>query len=101
MTATCDCLVSRRDIVGIDEWSAQGDELWTCRCLRPDGHVGFHLIKQIDRIGGKYVLWQPDLCEWGTCEDCDSDDDEAACILYAVVSPEVAQRLIKDGSLEG
>ncbi len=100
MSETCTWIVSRFDIVGIDQHSAQANEWWSCACVRPADHKGPHLIKRIDRIGGEYVVWEQDCCEPGTCDDCDGEDPTDFCLAHGEVDEEVALRLIADGSLE-
>jgi hypothetical protein len=97
----CDWLQDRFDIVGIDSFSKHDGESVSCECLRPAGHVGPHLIKRVDRIGGYYVLWQQDLCPLGTCSDCDGEDPTDYCLAYGKVSAEVAVRYITDAEFEG
>ena len=50
MSETCTWIVSRFDIVGIDQHSAQANEWWSCACVRPADHKGPHLIKRIDLV---------------------------------------------------
>ncbi len=97
---TCDWIISRFDIIGIDQFTAQRGEWGSGDCLRPKGHKGPHLIKRIDRIGGQYVVWEQDCCKPGTCDDCDGEDPADYCLAYGEVKEEIALRLIADGSLE-
>jgi hypothetical protein len=92
--------MSRFEIVGIDYFSAQDNEVCSCECLRSADHYGPHLIKRVDRIGGQYVVWEQDCCEPGTCDACDGEDPTDYCLAYGVVCEEVALRLIADGLLE-
>ncbi|MBY0538253.1 hypothetical protein K2P47_02535 [Patescibacteria group bacterium] len=100
MSETCNCIISRLNIAGIDSLSAREGEDWWCECLRPANHKGPHLIKRVERVGGQYVVWEQDCCEPGICDDCDGEDPEGYCLVYGFVSEEVACRLIADGSLE-
>ncbi len=90
----CDWIQHRFDIVGIDSFTLREDESISCDCLRPAGHDGPHLIKKLDRIGGQYVIWEKDICDFGTCPDCDSEDPEDDCLVYGVVPKEHANKLI-------
>jgi len=89
----CDWLQVRHDIVGVDEFTVEPG-LVTQECLRPNNHDGPHLIKQMDHIGGRYVIWENNLCDYGTCDDCDGEDPNDNCLAYGFVSDEEAQKYL-------
>ena len=74
---------------GIARGDVAGYEPEPCACLRPDAHVGPHLIQ---RPSGTYVAFELD---WGCdCHDCKSDDRSQWCEVYGEVSKVEAQLLI-------
>jgi hypothetical protein len=90
----CDWIQGRFDIVGVDEFTIDPG-LVSHECLRPGGHDGSHLIKQLDQVGGRYVIWQHDLCDFGICPDCDGEDPVDNCLAYDYVSDDRASKLMK------
>ena len=96
----CDCLQTRHDIVGVDAFTVEPGMVMQ-ECLRPEGHGGPHLIKRLDQAGGDYVIWEKDLCDFGTCDYCWGEDPNDECLAYAKVSTEEAERLIADPEYEG
>jgi hypothetical protein len=92
MSDKCDFLQGRFEIVGASDCYLG--------CLRADSHEGAHLIR---RNNGEFVEWVDDPC---SVEDCvcgfwyDIGDPTDVCIVFGKVTPEKAQRLIDDPSLE-
>ena len=100
MTRKCDWLQTRRDIVGVDEFTVEPGDVMQ-ECLRPEGHAGPHLIKRLDQVGGDYVIWEKDVCGYGTCEDCWGEDPNDECLVCGTVSLEEAQRYLDELEYEG
>lgn len=101
MGEKCNHLISRPDIVGIDEFSAGENEETFLECLRPSDHVGPHLVKRTDRIGGQFIIWEDDPCDFGTCTYCDREDPEDNCLIFMEVSKEDADRLRASADVGG
>jgi len=90
MSERCEHLTWDHHIVGLDRYVAHVGEEITQQCLRQKGHKGPHLIRQLLRIGGRYVLWKEVLCPYGECEGCDSEDPYDNCCEVSVIADDEA-----------
>jgi hypothetical protein len=99
MIVRCDSRVDKIEIVKYDQHTVPQGMSVSCRCLRPAGHSGAHMVKRVD---GPYIAWIEAPCLPGECTSCDSVDTAEACFVYnEITSAAERQRYLHEPTYKG